>query len=428
MKRSLFFLPVIVFLFALSCKKDDTTPVTGSQSNTTSKSETYSSKPGLNKFIGAGNTFDTISTHISLNVTGMDLSNTKFTIGDMENVDVTKLKISLIHNGIEVFLIDSLSKSGTGFINTHFDDSAAISISSGTSPYTGTFKPHHPLSGFNGGNASGDWIIKIYNSGNAKTGVIKSWSITITYSLQNGPLTINENYLVTTGDLRKYKYCDTNGISPGTGGENVTWDFTNLNILAGETTEEWIEPYSLQMYSHFPESNIASFKLGDTSYHYSFYNVNKSKEPFFQSYGDADSSSGLNLTEYLPSVKLAKGSISYGTIYIDSGRVHIVKQKSGITIWGGYKDTISNDGWGTLKLPGNITYNNVLRQKSSFAEADTINGSIPSQSLLQVYSWYVNGNKFPALRIQIHKVTGATGSYITKEVVYTTQNVSTNKK
>lgn len=76
---------------------------------------------------------------------------------------------------------------GEGFINTIFDDEASLSITAGTSPFTGSFRPNDPLAGvsqvlaqFDGESAQGTWWLFVENFAfTDSVGVLNSWSLDI---------------------------------------------------------------------------------------------------------------------------------------------------------------------------------------------------------------------------------------------------------
>ncbi len=76
-------------------------------------------------------------------------------------------------------LFASVGASGDNFLNTSFDDSALQTITGGTAPFSGVFKPAEPLSAFNGQNASGFWTLEIKDSTPADNGSLNGWSLTI---------------------------------------------------------------------------------------------------------------------------------------------------------------------------------------------------------------------------------------------------------
>jgi len=111
-------------------------------------------------------------------------------VGLVSDVNVT---ISLTHtfdgdldifligpNGTRVELTTDNGSTGDNFTNTVFDDQAATSITSGTAPFTGTFRPEGLLSTLNGIPANGNWTLEITDDANLDSGVLTSWSVTIT--------------------------------------------------------------------------------------------------------------------------------------------------------------------------------------------------------------------------------------------------------
>ncbi|MBI5403605.1 MAG: hypothetical protein HY959_09390 [Ignavibacteriae bacterium] len=429
MKNLIYTVPFIFILiiFLNSCNKNDTASPTGG-TGTTPVTQTYSSTP--NKTIAPNDwTNDSINANISFGINAQNVSNVKLNLASLEGITVSNLRFALVHRGVEVFVIDTpIVAPGPGnMTNTVLSDSGHTNISNGTYPFTGTFKPQVPLSNFINSDPSGYWTLKIYNSGSFRTGVIKSWSITITYSSTPQILTLTSGYLPMIGDVQKYYYCDTN-VNPGPGGANTTWNFSNIIIEPVEQGDEWVEPTVSPMFWHFPQSNIANIRLNSPQPHYAFFRIDLNQPPYFQAYGDADSINGLQLYQWLPSVQMTKGPLTYNTMYVDSGRTHQVRQSSNITSWGKFIDTVVGDGYGTIILPGNVSYSNVLRQKIVISEIDTINGSSISYGSMIIYSWYIQGYKFPVFRIQTQLTwTAASGAQGRKVVYYTTQNVPISK-
>lgn len=91
---------------------------------------------------------------------------------------VSDLAISLISpNGITVLLSASNGRDGDNYTNTVFSDNAEMSITSGTSPFTGTYKPQIPLSYLKGIEGKGNWTLKVVDSEDGDFGSIDNWSI-----------------------------------------------------------------------------------------------------------------------------------------------------------------------------------------------------------------------------------------------------------
>lgn len=94
--------------------------------------------------------------------------------------------------------------SGDSYVNTIFDDEAAVSIISGTAPFTGRFRPETPLNVFDGRTPNGMWILMYTDDATAGfNSTLDDWMIEITYgNLVGLPQTIiipskfilNQNY------------------------------------------------------------------------------------------------------------------------------------------------------------------------------------------------------------------------------------------
>ena len=77
---------------------------------------------------------------------------------------------------------------------TRLDDEATTAISSGTSPFAGSFQPDNPLSAFDGKPAEGDWTLKIVDdSSNAETGTLVCWNLEITVAVADLEVTVTDS-------------------------------------------------------------------------------------------------------------------------------------------------------------------------------------------------------------------------------------------
>lgn len=136
----------------------------------------------INKPITASQTtLDTINFN-SYFTNGGYMRYVKITLDTIFNNVNSDLEIALVHQGITDTIAYRVGGSGNNFFNTVLNDSAAIPIENGVPPYNGQFKPSKPLSQFINLSTNGTWILKILDRAKNLTGVIKSWSITVTYS------------------------------------------------------------------------------------------------------------------------------------------------------------------------------------------------------------------------------------------------------
>jgi subtilisin-like proprotein convertase family protein len=105
--------------------------------------------------------------------------NIKFSITHPYDSDLTGYLIG--PDGTQVTLFSKVGGSGDNFTNTILDDLASTSITAGSAPFTGTFKPSPGLlSSFNGKSAVGTWSFKVVDSARRDLGSITAWSLTVT--------------------------------------------------------------------------------------------------------------------------------------------------------------------------------------------------------------------------------------------------------
>ncbi len=100
--------------------------------------------------------------------------------------NVDDLVLTLVHNDIRDTLIYEVGSTGQDFLHTVLDDSAEISINSGTPPYSGIFRPYRPLSQFAGIDPEGEWILEIFDKETGNSGRLDAWSLNITFALPVG--------------------------------------------------------------------------------------------------------------------------------------------------------------------------------------------------------------------------------------------------
>ncbi|MCF2147041.1 proprotein convertase P-domain-containing protein [Desmonostoc muscorum LEGE 12446] len=91
------------------------------------------------------------------------------------------LDVFLINpTGTRVELFTDVGGSNSSFTNTKLDDEAATSITVGTAPFTGSFKPEKVLSAFDNQNPNGTWKLEVTDDDSAITGTLNSWSLQFT--------------------------------------------------------------------------------------------------------------------------------------------------------------------------------------------------------------------------------------------------------
>ena len=110
------------------------------------------------------------------------------------------LRISLRSpSGREVILSNKRGGSGQNYTGTLFDDESATTIASGAAPFSGTFKPDAPLSGFDGQSALGTWTLIINDTDSLSTGTLLAFGLDFTLSNNIfGPFETNDTLTTAT--------------------------------------------------------------------------------------------------------------------------------------------------------------------------------------------------------------------------------------
>lgn len=122
-----------------------------------------------------------------INVSGLSSSTL-----DVNNFGIESVTINLSHPYVgdlriklqspdgNVFVLTSyLGADGDNYTSTTFTDTAANSITVGTPPFTGYFKPIEALSTVNNGqDGNGTWSLNVKDQVSGNTGSVISWSIT----------------------------------------------------------------------------------------------------------------------------------------------------------------------------------------------------------------------------------------------------------
>jgi subtilisin-like proprotein convertase family protein len=81
-----------------------------------------------------------------------------------------------------VAAIDISSDNGAAndnYTNTIFSDNCATSITAGTPPYNGCYKPEAALSAFIGQPANGTWTLQAIDDASILSGTLNSWKLTL---------------------------------------------------------------------------------------------------------------------------------------------------------------------------------------------------------------------------------------------------------
>lgn len=134
-------------------------------------------------------TYDTISLTADKILPYSKVKNVYVNIDTILHSSTGDLRIYLMHEGKTDTLIYQRGGFADNFFGTKLRDTAQTPIcNSNNAPFTGYFSPCYPLNQFKNLNATGPWILKIYDRRSPDTGILKSWSLIIEYE---SPIGIN---------------------------------------------------------------------------------------------------------------------------------------------------------------------------------------------------------------------------------------------
>jgi len=151
--------------------------------------------------------YDTVNVYF-----GGTITDVNFSMNSLTHSKTGDLEFSIKSPaGTEVILSSRRGGTGDNYINTVFNDSAANPISSGTAPFTGSFRPESPLSAFNGQSPFGNWTFRVNDNASSDTGRVMNYAINISY---NATVGINNNNNMPFSFILEQNY--PNPFNPGT--------------------------------------------------------------------------------------------------------------------------------------------------------------------------------------------------------------------
>lgn len=157
------------------------------------------------------------------------------------------------------------------------------------------------------------------------------------------------------------RYVECNPAAVGNAGANQTWDFSTLTPLnANDTTS--ISVTAVPAQPMFPGANMVLHQPGRSVY------LNKTAAET-QIVGLYDTLQDARIT-YTDPVKSMTRPVTFGMNYTDNCAE--LDTIATYTANGTGNIVVSADGWGTLKLPPNTTFTNVIRVKSIQTQVDTV--------------------------------------------------------
>lgn len=242
---------------------------------------------------------------------------------------------------------------------------------------------------------------------------LKSQNLILTQSF-NQPA-VGDTNLVYSMDTLGF----SSGMPIGLTGNNLTWDFTNLNAKSNILETTYISPITVTNSASFSGCNMVE-KQGGL---YTFLKSTITPTSQTELLGLTSSTLSFNFTN---SAIAAKYPMAFGTSISDN-----FSGTFAFSLNGTCSGTLTSnaDGYGTIKLPNNLTLTNVLRVKSIQTlnlSASLITGLPPTQvgTIKQTYYNYFHASqKFPILSINYTRI-----SLITSQTPTITALITGNKR
>lgn len=85
-------------------------------------------------------------------------------------------------DGTRVELFTDVGGSGDNFADTVLDDEAAVAITAGSAPFTGSYRPEGSLAALDGRSANGTWPLELTDDAAGDVGTLNNWELTIATS------------------------------------------------------------------------------------------------------------------------------------------------------------------------------------------------------------------------------------------------------
>lgn len=160
------------------------------------------------------------------------------------------------------------------------------------------------------------------------------------------------------GGIIGSQYAYTTGVAIGTTGANQVWDYSGLKDSAATSATQFVSPASTPYAASFPGANLAAQVVDTGTTVYLYYSATSSGLAVVGS--QFDTLSGI----YNHPISLQNYPFTYPGTFNDSSTLFTsISGTPSPKIL--QLDTTTATGYGTLKLPGGKTYNNVLQIRRS---------------------------------------------------------------
>jgi subtilisin-like proprotein convertase family protein len=109
---------------------------------------------------------------------GFVINNVTINLNMVNSIDGLMILSLQAPDGTTVLLSNLRGGTGTGFLNTTFDDRASVPVGNGQAPFTGSYQPEQALGSFAGKNAQGTWKLIVVDHATNYHVLLTNWSLT----------------------------------------------------------------------------------------------------------------------------------------------------------------------------------------------------------------------------------------------------------
>ena len=176
--------------------------------------------------------------------------------------------------------------------------------------------------------------------------------------------------------------------APTTSGANQVWDYSNLIDSGAISTLSMVAPTGLPGASKFPSATIAWHDPSDGSYVFCNNTINTTLGEM------GVYTTATNWGVFTPKITRLFFPMAYGNKITDTA---LFSAAISAGFDGKVTDTLFADGYGTLKLPHNATYNNILRIKIKLTFSFYLSGTFVYSYTSEYYEFVQEGIHYPIL-------------------------------
>lgn len=150
-------------------------------------------------------------------IPGLGTTTSTLTITETDVIADLDVKLNISHrwdanldvyliapDGTRIPLFTEVGGSGNDFKDTVLDDEALLSITEGSAPFTGSYRPEGNLSVLDGKDINGTWTLEVTDDTRFFSGTLNSWSLII----ETHHVIFEASFPSTTIDLNKWTVVD----------------------------------------------------------------------------------------------------------------------------------------------------------------------------------------------------------------------------